>query len=208
MKKLLVLLVAFVMAITFLGCDDLSSEIDVRAQEIALLETQISEIESNLESLQDDYELLESDYIELQNWRIEAETGMAALIIFMEKYGQYEEMLDLLYNLYDAEHANEDYDYDYELEYDTLYTGQLTLSNYQDRYHIILTETTTLYFTVQVDTELDINIWSFDNQYFNWIEFHESGTATISLPANEYIIEIENYYDYDFVNFEFMVSLN
>jgi hypothetical protein len=199
MKKLLIILVVFLTFI-FIGCDKqttVNTAVEWNAEEKQEIADNIAALETLIATLTDYYLLESAD-------ALEAFVGeLGNRIEFLEEENaKYAELLALLLEYW--EDSGGIVSGEYAAEIGVVYTGTLTMDNYEDTYTFTLDEDDRLYFTITVDNELDLNIESPSD--FDWIEFHESGTQNVLLGAGTYAFELENYYDYASVEYTFLIT--
>jgi len=143
---------------------------------IPSLQAQIAELQVQIDALQEDYNLF---------------------------IAQYADMLAVIWEMWEADNEPTSEP----LILNQTYTGQLNLdTTYSRLFEFTVTQTQTLYFTVIVDTELDLNFRTSTGALIDWLEFHESGTQFYTFEPGTYKFELQNWYDYDEVKYSFSVS--
>lgn len=119
-----------------------------------------------------------------------------------------EEGFDILYDLY----------YSIELEYEDVFIigesiiGTLTMENYTDVLLLKFLEETTVTITVTTSEMIDINLYytSFIHYEFDNFLTFPTGTSTqiYTFEAGSHLLELENYYDFDSVDYTITITIN
>lgn len=189
MKKLLLLIVAFVFIFTLASCEEEEEFGEDQVWDV-IEDHEFNGAPNERQETIEEHEETIQDYEE----RIEA---------LEEENEQYRTMLNELQTLWENS-PEVDYSDATEIELGETYEGSLSMSNYAEQYLISLYDTTYIKVYIETDKTVDINFIQKET-FYDYEEIEITGeeySFTHKFPeSGNYIVEVENWYDHDEVNY-------